>query len=223
MPATEPTQPWSWQAATWISPPSSRRTASSSSAARPSYTAAPTMARRWPPVYASHGRGAPDVRIVVGVMPGTTSRAGRTSTSTGSAVHMRWAASALASRRRASAGARAPVAGGSGMRVLMGGPFAVGRWPSGLGGSPQVQVVLALPLGDHRVVGVPLGALELQIRGVELGAQRGAGELVPLERVERLAEVAGQPVDALAREVLVPDRVGVDVHRVARIELLAHP
>ena len=40
------------------------------------------MARRCPPVYRAAGSGGPEVRIVDGVMPGTTSIAGRMSTST---------------------------------------------------------------------------------------------------------------------------------------------
>jgi hypothetical protein len=51
-------------------------------------------------VIALPGQGAPEVRIVSALMPGTTSPAGRTSTSTGSADVSRVNASWLASTAR---------------------------------------------------------------------------------------------------------------------------
>src|SRR5258706_8866028 len=80
--------------------------ASAASLASPSKSAPPMTALRCPPVYALHGMGAPEVRMVSPVMSGTISRAGRTSTSTGSAAHIRSAARALAAARRSVISAR---------------------------------------------------------------------------------------------------------------------
>jgi hypothetical protein len=55
------------------------------------------MALRCPPRYAAHGSGAPDVSTVVAVIPGTTSRAERTSIRIGSAAANRLSTSPLAS------------------------------------------------------------------------------------------------------------------------------
>jgi hypothetical protein len=49
MPATEPTQPWSWQAPRRMRPARMAWSASSTSAASSSWTAAASTARRWPP------------------------------------------------------------------------------------------------------------------------------------------------------------------------------
>src|SRR5438270_14007493 len=58
------------------------------------------MPARWPPRYSSQARDAPEVRMVDPSNPGTASRSGRTSTSTGSALVRRWTASVLASFNR---------------------------------------------------------------------------------------------------------------------------
>lgn len=60
-------------------------------------------ASRWPPVYASHGMGAPEVSTRLSRYPGSTSRAGATSTTQGSALSSRRNASSLAAPTQISA------------------------------------------------------------------------------------------------------------------------
>src|SRR5215469_5736179 len=104
------------------------------------------IALRCPPWYCRHGIGGPAVRIVRPVMPGSTSPAGRTSISTGSAPVIRLTASALACARSAAA---ATVA----CPPLTATPFLRRKV------SPQPQVPGLLPFGDDGVVFLPFGAL----------------------------------------------------------------
>src|SRR5436853_7102932 len=100
MPASEPTQAKSPQGRTRMAPRATFSSASAASRASPSKTAPPRMPARWPPRYSSQARDAPEVRMVDSSNPGTASRSGRTSTSTGSALVRRWTASVLASFNR---------------------------------------------------------------------------------------------------------------------------
>ncbi len=54
------------------------------------------------------------------------------------------------------------------------------------------QVLLALPIGDLRVVRVPLRALHSAVRGDELRGEHRVRERVGVERVDRFEQVAGQ-------------------------------
>src|SRR4051812_14037354 len=141
-------------------------------------------------------------------MPGTTSSAGRMSTSTVSDSTRRRRASALTCAR-----ASGPAAGGD----------AACRFTTVLlARSPEPQVLLALPLGDDGVVRLPLAALVLDERAVERRPEHVAGQLVALERVDGLAERARQPAERPPPGRVLHDLVGVGVDRVARVEPLAH-
>src|SRR6266498_2364192 len=117
-----------------------RSSASSASSARPSESAPPITPERWPPKYSSQESGAPEVRTVAGVRPGTTSIAGRTSTSTGSAAHMRSSASAFACSRRPACWATA-----SGERLVITLLEQLELLPLAVDSRPEVFGVLSRP------------------------------------------------------------------------------
>src|SRR4051794_22988710 len=80
----------------------------------------------------------------------------------------------------------------------------------------DVQVLLALPVGDGREELLPLVPLVMHVDIVETAGQRAAHDLVRLERVERLSEVRGHAWDLAALGEHVVD---VALLRWARIEL----
>ncbi len=82
-PAIEPTQSCSWQGENVISPEAASSAASARCAARPSKTRAPVTAPFIGPDIRSQPIGGPACRMVVCVMPGTTSIAWPKPTSIG--------------------------------------------------------------------------------------------------------------------------------------------
>src|SRR6516225_8784120 len=111
-------------------------------------------------------------------MPGSTSPAGRTSISTGSAPVIRLTASALAA-----------------CPPLTATPFLRRKV------SPQPQVPGLFPFGDDGVVFLPFGALVFGVRGVQVIAEHAPDEVDLFERGDRLAERPGQPPRALGSQV----------------------
>src|SRR5712691_10984395 len=170
MPATDPTQSCWWHVDTTISPDRSLASASSKVDASPSNRAPPITARRCPPVYSSHGIGAPEVRTTFGAMPGTTSPAGRTASRTGSAAVIRSNARWFAPARSASCVSNGSATCAPPIDVLV-----------------EVQVPVALPLRDRVVELLPLPVLELQIRLLQ-GAHHLIRQRVYLERPDRLEQ-----------------------------------
>src|SRR5438093_460226 len=149
MPAREPTQPCSWHGRTRIAPSRILASASSALCASSSKSAPPITPVRWPPAYSLQPSRAPEVSTLLGVMPGTTSIAGRTSTSTGSAPQIRSTASAFARFRSAapaSSGERLVIALLQKLELL---PLPVDRRVEALGvlGNPDLR-------SDHEVVGI---------------------------------------------------------------------
>src|SRR3954451_5011806 len=80
----------------------------------------------------------------------------------------------------------------------------------------NVQVALPLPVGDGPEEPLPLVALVVHVDVVETAGQRTPHDLVLLERLERLAEMAG---DARNLAALAQDVVDVALLRGARVEL----
>src|SRR6266508_3534693 len=176
-----------------------RSSASSASSARPSESAPPITPERWPPKYSSQESGAPEVRTVAGVRPGTTSIAGRTSTSTGSAAHRRSRAPAFACSRRpacwaTASGERLVIALLEELELL---PFAVDRRPEVLGvlGRPDLRAddevvrveVERCPPDGNRLLLLPVGVEGNSFRETLEGA-RIHGSF----RVGRLGRLAGE-------------------------------
>src|ERR1700688_4559806 len=80
----------------------------------------------------------------------------------------------------------------------------------------DVQILLALPVGDDGEVLLPLVPLVVHVDIVEAARQRAAHDLVRLERLERLTEMRGYARDLAALGQHVVD---VALLRRAGIEL----
>src|SRR5215216_2175158 len=81
------------------------------------------------------------------------------------------------------------------------------------------QVALPLPLADGVMEVLPLRALEVDVRRVELGAEDIERQRVCRERVDCLGERPGQQLDAQLRYLLVALDVHVAIDRRPWVEL----
>ena len=70
-----------------------------------------------------------------------------------------------------------------------------------------------------RLEGADFGPLDQQVLPGEHLAERGAQDLVALERAQRLAERGGQPADAAALPLGLGERVRIGQRGLARVEL----
>src|SRR5439155_9550405 len=127
---------------------------------------------RWPPMYSSQASGAPEVRTVSLVIPGTTSMAGRTSTSTGSVAQIRSIVSAFARSWRVAFGSVAAAPSGEGLVISL--LEQLQLLPASIDSGVEALRMLGGPdlRPDHEVVGIQVEGFAPdsdRLRGATLG------------------------------------------------------